>query len=129
MNGQRQGRMPGRVTPNIVTSGLYTPTLYNTTNVAASTPYVAQYMRVGNVVTVAGIMSIDTTSAAATVIGISLPIPSAFVNNGDLGGVGSFTTESARIYADTANARAVMGYTSGNTNAIQWSFIFTYVIV
>src|SRR5439155_66361 len=44
-------------------SGTYTPTLTNSVNVAASTAYTCQYLRVGSVVTVSGQMDIDPTGA------------------------------------------------------------------
>src|SRR5687767_7463770 len=57
-----------RNVPNHIEQGSYTPTLFNTTNVAASTAYECGWLRVGNRVTVYGLVDIDVTSAAATVL-------------------------------------------------------------
>ena len=70
-----------------VFSSTYTPTLTNSTNVAASTTGSCQYMRVGNVVTVSGQVSVDPTAAAVlTVLLISLPIASTFSSSRSAGG-------------------------------------------
>jgi hypothetical protein len=70
-----------------VYSSTYTPTLTNSTNVAASTTGACQYMRVGNVVTVSGQISVDPTAAAVlTVLLISLPIASTFSSSRSAGG-------------------------------------------
>ena len=70
-----------------VYSGTYNPTLTNTTNIAASTTGACQYMRVGNVVTVSGQISVDPTAAAVlTVLLISLPIASTFSSSRSAGG-------------------------------------------
>src|SRR3990167_10996405 len=73
-----------------VLANTYTPTLTNVFNVAASTAYACQYMRVGNVVTVSGQVDIDPTAASTyTELDISLPIASAFTATNQLGGVGT----------------------------------------
>src|SRR3989304_10106925 len=58
-------------------SGTYTPTLTNGTNVAASTAFECQWMRIGSVVCVRGKFNLDPTSAnTTTILGISLPVAS-----------------------------------------------------
>lgn len=118
-----------------VYSGTYTPTLTNTTNIAASTPFQAQYMRVGNVVTVSGRANIDPTSTTtASEMGISIPIASNFTAANNLGGVGSVATtaneiSSGGILADTTNDRATFRFLSGGTAARDYYFTFTYQIL
>lgn len=114
--------------------GTYTPTLTNTTNVAASTAYVCQYMRVGNTVTVSGKMDLDATaSAALTTVGISLPIASDFANDNELGGTAATNagtiTESFGINADATNNRALMQgpVATAVNHGIQ--FHFTYQVI
>ena len=114
----------------VVYSGTYTPTLTNTTNVAASTPYVCQYMRVGNVVTVSGVVAIDVTSAAATVLGVSLPIASNFASNINGSGVAStIVNETAALLADSITKTMLMKYTAVATANTLWYFQFTYQII
>ena len=109
----------------------YIPTLYNTANVAASSAHSCQYSRVGNTVTVSGLIDIDTTSTGATTIGISLPIASNFTGYYDGAGVGHFASqaEGARIFSDPTNDRMTMDYVANNTSSISWSFIFAYTVM
>jgi hypothetical protein len=117
-----------------VFSGTYTPTLTNTTNIAASTPFASQYMRVGNVVTVSGRLNIDpTTSGAACELGISLPIASDITTTSGCAGTGSIyttTTEvsSGGILGDTTNNRATFRFVAGGTAARDYGFTFTYLV-
>lgn len=115
-----------------IRSGTYTPTLTNTTNVAASTPRIAQWLRVGNVVTVSGQLDIDPTSTGATLLGISLPVPSNFANAFSLGGTASsmtITNESAGIEADATNDRASLKYVAVDTTNHTMAYTFTYVVI
>lgn len=116
----------------MVSSGTYTPTLFNTTNIDASTAFVCQYMRVGNVVTVSGNVNIDFTAPGQTSLGMSLPIASNFANANELGGVASSgvaTLNILGILADTTNDRAQFdGLTAATINTAM-RFSFTYLIV
>lgn len=116
-----------------ILSSTYTPTLNNTTNVAASTAYVTGYFRIGDAVTVFGKVSIDATLAAstATELGISLPIASNLAAEEDLGGnaisdaVASLT---ARIKADATNDRASVVFKALSLNNDSYSFEFSYQV-
>jgi len=118
-----------------VFSGTYTPTLFNTTNVAASTAYECQYMRVGNTVTVSGQVDIDPTLAVTdTVLGMSLPIASALAANRQLGGTGAIVTpsrygEGAAINADLTNDRAQFLLRPSSINNSSYAFSFTYRVI
>jgi hypothetical protein len=114
---------------NSVLSGTYTPSLTNTTNVAASTAYQCQYIRVENVVTVSGQVAIDPTAAAptATVLGISLPIASNF--SGPTNAAGTFSDgagQHGRIQADTTNDTLLLTFNASNTANALYSFQATY---
>jgi hypothetical protein len=118
------------ITLGAITSGTYTPTLTNTTNIDASTAEAAQYMRVGNVVTVSGRVAIDATAAAATVMGVSLPIASNFANLRECGGiVGAAGGPFGEIRADSTNDRATFAYTATGTANTAYYFTFTYRII
>ena len=117
---------------HLATSGTYTPTLTNTTNVAASTARLATWSRVRNTVTVAGQLEIDPTATGAVLLGISLPIPSAFTTAYQLGGVGStiaIANESYGIEADAANDRASMKNIAVSTANHVVCYTFTYQII
>jgi hypothetical protein len=118
----------------LLAAGTYTPTLTNGTNVAASTAYACQYMRVGNTVTVSGKVDIDPTAAAATVLGISLPIASALANDFQLAGTLSAGIESyaGSLKGDATNDRAQVDFVipvTGSTANTSWFFSFTYLIL
>jgi hypothetical protein len=120
-----------------VFSGTYTPTQVSTnTNVDSVTFTANQYMRVGNVVTVSGLIEINPTLAATqTIVKFSLPIASAFINAFQLGGTGSTTsagfyaTVNAAFMADTVNDCVEMRLTPTFTGSVDFRFHFTYRIV
>jgi len=116
----------------LLTSGTYTPTLSNTTNVSASTPRLSQYLRVGNTVTVSGQLDLTPAGAGALLLGISLPIASAFTTAFQLGGVASpITIENvpAGIEADAPNDRASLKFIASATDARTLTFTFTYQVI
>jgi hypothetical protein len=117
---------------SIIDSGTYTPTLTNGTNVAGSTAYLSQYLRVGSQVTVSGKVNINPTSTGATEMGISLPIASNFGNDYECAGVANFIAiagESAGILADAANNRASLQYIAVDIADKVLAFTFTYTII
>jgi hypothetical protein len=112
-----------------LSAGIYTPTLFNTTNVSASTAYSAQYIRVGSSVTVSGRVDVDPTAAVATLLGISLPIASALANDNECAGVAASPVaagESAAIEGDVANGRASLRWVAVDLTNHRFFFTFTY---
>ncbi len=111
----------------------YTPTLTGVANVAASTAFACQYLRVGSVVTVSGKLDVDPTAGATqTQLGISLPVASNFGAAEQCGGTAFAPTPtySGGIYADAANDRAQLDFTTVVDAANRsWTFSFTYLIV
>src|SRR3990167_484984 len=103
-----------------VTSGVYTPTLTNVTNIASSTTRQATYIRVGNSVTVAGQVDVDSTTSAGTSseLGISLPVASGFTTAFQCGGTAVskiaastfVVSQTGGIQADATNDRASLQY-------------------
>lgn len=120
----------GAPTTVVLATGSYTPTLFNTANVAASTAQVCRYMRVGDTVTVSGYFNVDpTTISTLTTIGMTLPIASNLALVGDVGGAASSTTsESWSIYADTAGEVATLTTLVNTAAAHDVTFCFQYVI-
>lgn len=122
------GTTPGAV----ISSGTYTPSLTNTTNVAASTAYACQYLRIGASVTVSGKVSIDPTAAGDTVLGMSIPIASAFSQEFHAGGVAAAYAVaglSAAILADATNDRFTFRFTAVDTANRDFFFSATYQII
>lgn len=115
-----------------VLGGTYTPTLTNTTNIASSTAFQCQYMRVDGVVTVSGKVTVDPSSSGAiTRLGISLPVASNLGTDQDLAGTGSCTDiqQAAGIMSDSTNNRANLEFFSTSSTARDWYFQFMYEII
>jgi len=110
-------------------ANLYTPTLFNTTNVSASTAYNCQYIHVGTNVMVTGKVDVDPTAAGQVVLGISLPVASNFVNDGECAGTAcaiAVAGQSAGIHADTTNDRALLEWIAVDTSNRTMYFTFMY---
>ncbi len=115
-----------------IQSGTYTPTITNSTNVAASTAGTAHWLRVGNIVHVNGRCTIDPTSASIqTIWTLSLPLASNFaavtdcygVTNGDT--FSAFTAAgivSASVGGDSALFAAYPASTANQTFYYQYSY-------
>lgn len=129
-----QGRLTavaGNTIPALA-SGTYTPTLSGVANVASSSAAVCQFMRIGDVVTVSGKITIAATALlTSTSIGISLPVASSFANDFQCGGTGApiGVNSAGPIYADATNDRAEFNYVSADTTSRAFHFSFTYRVV
>ena len=114
-------------------SGIYTPTLTNTTNIAASTASVCQYMCVGDLVTVSGKINIDPTATGLITMGISLPIASDLASDNQCAGVAAqasgSTGQNGAISGDSTNNRATLNSITSSLAAFDWFFTFTYRII
>ena len=125
------GAVTGTATQYLA-SGTYTPTLTNVTNLAASTAYVAQWMRVGNVVTVSGKVDVDPTIAGLCQLGMSLPIASNLANAEDCAGTANASGvagQCAAILADAANDRAEMNWIAADITNQAMYYIYTYEVL
>lgn len=119
-------------TSGVLISGTYTPTLNNTLNIDASTAYAAQYMRVGNVVTVSGNVDIDPTAGGGTdtTLSFSVPIAADFTSQGGSGYGGSTGAgaSSGPITANVITDTMDLNFDSNSTSSIAVSYTFTYLI-
>jgi hypothetical protein len=116
-----------------IESGTYTPTLTAVANITSGTTTVAQYMRVGNVVTVSGKADniAETTVGLETRLGISLPIASNIGATNNCCGVGALRAindQSSVIVGDSTNDRALMIWGAKDTAAKDWYYTFTYLV-
>ena len=118
---------------NMVYANTWTPTLTNVANLSASAANPFQYMRVNNVVTFSGAISMDPVLAAtATSIGISLPVASNFANTYECAGgafCGAIAGMGAAINADTANKRINLFFVSTDVNNQTWSVWGSYQVI
>lgn len=113
-------------------SGTYTPSLTSVTNISGSTPYLAQFSRVGNTVTVAGKLKINATTTGPAELGVSLPIASNFANDYECSGTGaSDLVADGPLYlqADAANNRAALMSTQNGTTNHDHFYHFSYLVI
>ena len=114
-------------------AGVYNPTLTNVANLDASTSYEAQYMRVGNTVTVSGKVDADPTApAASTQLGISLPIASNIGAVEDVGGAAfasGIAGQGAGIFGDLTNNRAEMRWVAGDVTNQPMHYVYSYTVI
>jgi hypothetical protein len=115
-----------------VFSGTYTPSLTNTTNIAASSTSTCQYMRVGDVVTVSGQVTIDPTAAGACNMKMTLPIASAFGSSRQAGGTFATLTggqaDQGAIIADATGDQFEFRFTAVNVASAIYAFHVTYSV-
>lgn len=128
------GTLDTLVALNVTDSGVYTPTLTNTTNVSSSTAFQCQYERVGKTVTVSGRLTVTfTTTGSAVILGISLPIASNFGAKEDCCGTGYamdvIRTGGLAITGDATNDRAQIDCLAPNQASTNFTFHFTYRII
>jgi len=115
-----------------ITSGTYTPTITNISNIQAVTAAVCMFTQIGTMVTVNGRVNIDpTTNGSATAIEMTLPVASNLGAVGDLIGVSSCaqTTQSGALSANTTTDRALMEFQAGSNAARDHVFTFTYKVI
>lgn len=116
-------------------SGTFTPTATDLSGFDSVTPGVALYMRIGSIVTVSGVATIDPSTTGTVQFNLSLPIASNIGNSNDLAGVGQFASDQGasarvvRVIGDaTANA-ANMRFNSAITAAETLTYTYQYKII
>jgi hypothetical protein len=117
---------------DLITSGTYTPTATAIANVDGVTPYQAQYLRVGSMVFVAGLIDIDSTAAAAqTQVGLTLPVASNLSNIVQAGGLiaASNVTAVGTFEADIVNDRVTIKFIAINGVNTAYGYNFAYQVV
>lgn len=115
-------------------SGTYTPTRSAETNLDSNvTMTEAQYMQVGDVVTVSGRFTADPTLAATvTSFEIDLPVASNIGAVEDLAGTafcGAIAGMGAEILGVVANNTAKIQWISSDIASQSWSYSFTYQVI
>lgn len=98
--------------PAVLASGSYLPTTTNVANVSGSFSSNAQYLRVGDVVTVSGTINGTAGGAGGVAIAMSLPIASSLTSVEQVAGVATSTGAFGVINGDGVNDRAVFTMTA-----------------
>lgn len=118
--------------PNVF-DGKYTPATSSLVNLGSATSSLLQYMRVGNTVTVSGLITISVTSSAITTsFDIALPVGSAsnFSSVSNAGGGGSNVDGNAvRAIANTGTHLITLSLIPTNTGTQSITFSCTYTII
>lgn len=116
---------------SLITESSYTPTLFNSTNVAASTAYLTYYQQIGETVRVWGELDIDATSASVlSELTMSLPIPSTFSASYELAGMATFEDNTiVRILGSIVTDVAIFKFIPQTNTNNKYSFNFTYKII
>lgn len=112
----------------------YTPTLFNTTNISASTPYEWSYMRMGNICIVYFIVDIVPTAAVPTPTELqaTLPFPSAFTTAVQAMGCGNcdlVPAQTSVCVSNAANDRVSIGFDATSTANATHAGSFAYQIL
>jgi hypothetical protein len=111
-------------------SGTYTPSVTNMVNIASTTTIKSNWSRVGNIVTVAGYVSITTSANGLAQLGLSLPVASNFTTRYE--GSGTFTTTNhfGEIYSHVSNDNVVLEFKhTGAVGADEFRYVFVYEIL
>ena len=104
-------------------SSIYTPTITNGTNVAASTAYsTSMFTRVGSYVFFDITFDADPTAAGTCDLTLSLPIASAFTSDRHLSGAGTITAISA---ATVVTPLSVYAEVTTDTMIVKWFAVDT----
>ena len=115
----------------VIASGTYMPSLTNLSNCSLSTP-TWTYKRIGNTVTVFGVVNITYTTSGNWSFNASLPVASNLSNGvSDLGGAGfaiSGHINGSGIYGDATNHAAKFAATVSAGTTDTHAFNFTYII-
>lgn len=114
-----------------ILSSSHTPTLTNTTNISASSSFLAYYLRIGSQVFVWGKASLTASGAGATVLGISLPVTSNFASVENLKGTSTSNLANFNAYleANTTSDRAELKFTSAGAGTAIFYFSYSYIII
>ena len=114
-----------------ISSGIYTP-VYTAGGSGYTTmvPGQAQWIRIGNIVTVSGVFNMDPND---TTMGFrwTPPIPSDFASDADLSGLAntnSDATSSGYVYANSGNDDIVFLLIGANGGDVGWRYCYSYIV-
>lgn len=126
------GQLPIANIANI-TSGTYTPTLTAVANLDAQSAVVCPYIRIHDIVFVAGYVTVDPAAAVITSLRMSIPIASNFANTQDAGGTAAPSSgnadRAAAIFADPTNDAVYMDWIAATTTSHTMHFSFMYRVI
>jgi hypothetical protein len=115
----------------IVDAGTYTPTATAIQNTSGITASVAQYTRIGNIVTVSGSVAFTQgASTGATQIDLTLPIASTFTTASQLAGTANdweqSNQQSGVMKSINTGTKARFYFVTSTSSALTYDFYYTY---
>lgn len=124
-------------TNQYIASGTYSPTIVLDANLDSSSGSLFTWTRVGNAVSVSGMLAADPTAATTvTSFRIPLPIASNFNASENCGGTGTYiltvagtTVGAAIIRADATNDQAFVQFYPSSTSQVTMTFKFQYTVL
>lgn len=118
------------------TSGVYSPTAVNVTNVSGSVCEAHKYIRVGDIVHVSGHVSGTTGGAGTIQVAIPLPVASSFGSSADLQGAGASSGSggmdagvAVQVIGDAVNDRATITAVAVGAGGYGFRYTFTYRVI
>jgi hypothetical protein len=113
-----------------IDSGVYTPVATGIVNCDSVTAYECTWVRIGNVVQVAGRVDVDATASGDTRWSLTLPVPDDLTAIGDLAGICAQRSSSIQypgtIYAGVSADNAEFRMYATSTSDRETYFNFTY---
>jgi len=121
----------GRIQRNTVTSGIYLPTAANVSNTSDITIDTAQFMRVGNVVTVSGRIAFTNTLNSPSQISITLPVATIVSSERAVAGTANenIAEKIGIIRCRTGTNDALLEINGLNTSTYTVYYTYTYRIL
>ena len=117
-------------TNQYILSGTFTPTATHVTNVAATTVRLARWIRVGNVVHVAGEIEVDPTATGLVVFDVDIPIASNFGQLYELSGVGGvFGGDVYTIHSPATNKARFTNHVGTLSTNNRVPYTYSYLIL
>ena len=117
----------------VTSSGTYTPTITNEAGIDTITISQAQYMRVGNTVTVSGSFALQSTEMSGDFsFDISLPVASNIGANEDVAGVlkgKDQNTNGGVVYGNISGDTAKMDGNGRQDSSVTFYYTFTYQVI
>lgn len=118
-------------------SGTYTPTISNIANATSLAATDAQYLRVGDVVTVSGKFTLTTTDATTTTVELTLPVASTFTQDYEAAGVvfiaqpgGSPVQSTAKVFSQNTGTKARVEWRANVTSgSVTGYYTYTYQVI
>lgn len=111
-----------------IRSGTYTPTISNVLNLSSNSPSPANYLQVGNIVTVTGYITIDLVIGGAYGFTMNLPITTTAVNQYEVSGVMSSNTNQSSIITNFGGSSAFVQGTSLILTTQSFCYSYSYLI-